>query len=129
MKPIIRLFFKTLRALLGPLLLLGNRITRPKGIVRNSAAQQAVDARTAQLALYHFPTCPFCLKAHRAMQRLSLNIDLRNAQHDPVHRQALLAGGGKIQTPCLRITDAQGQDVWLYESRAIIAYLEREVAA
>lgn len=129
MKPIIRMFFKTLRALLGPILLLMNRITRPKGVVRNSAAQQVVDTRTGQLALYHFPTCPFCLKARRAMHRLSLNIDLRNAQHDPAHRQALLEGGSKIQTPCLRITDAQGQSIWLYESRDIIAYLEREFAA
>ena len=129
MKPIIRLFFKILRALLGPVLLLLNRITRPKGIVRHSAAQQAVDARTARLALYHFPTCPFCLKTRRTMRRLSLNIDLRNAQHDPAHRQALVAGGSKIQTPCLRITDAQGQSTWLYESRDIIAYLEREFAA
>jgi glutaredoxin len=128
MKPIIRLFFKTLRALLGPVLLLLNRLTSPKGIVRHSAAQQAVDARTARLALYHFPTCPFCLKARRTMHRLSLNIDLRNAQHDPAHRQALLAGGSKIQTPCLRITEAQGQSIWLYESRDIIAYLEREFA-
>ena len=129
MKPVIRLFFKTVRAIVGPVMLLGNRLTRPKGVVRTAAAQQAVDARTQQMTLYHFPTCPFCLKARRAMQRLSLNIELRNAQHDPVHRQALLAGGGKIQTPCLRITDAQGQDVWLYESRDIIAYLEREFAA
>lgn len=129
MKPIIRLFFKTVRAIVGPVMLLGNRLTRPKGVVRTAAAQQVVDVRTAQLALYHFPTCPFCLKARRTMQRMSLNIELRNAQHDPVHRQALLTGGGKIQTPCLRITDAQGQDVWLYESRDIIAYLEREFAA
>lgn len=129
MKPVIRLFFKTVRAIVGPVMLVGHRVTRPKGVIRAPTAQQAVDARTAQMALYHFPTCPFCLKARRAMQRLSLNIELRNAQHDPVHRQALLAGGGKIQTPCLRITDVQGQDVWLYESRAIIAYLEREFAA
>ena len=129
MKPIIRLFFKTVRAIVGPIMLLGNRLTRPKGVVRTAAAQQAVDVRTAQLALYHFPTCPFCLKARRTMHRLSLNIELRNAQHDPMHRQDLLTGGGKIQTPCLRITDAQGQNAWLYESRAIIAYLEREFAA
>lgn len=129
MKPVIRIFFKTVRALVGPVMLLGNRITRPKGMVRTDAAQQAVDARTAQLALYHFPTCPFCLKARRAMHRLSLNIELRNAQHDSIHREALLAGGSKIQTPCLRITDAQGQNIWLYESRDIIAYLEREFAA
>lgn len=129
MKPLIRIFFRTLRALLGPVLLFINWITRPKGVIRPAAAQQAIDARTQHLGLYHFPTCPFCLKARRVMHRLSLNIDLRNAQHDPVHRQALLAGGGKIQTPCLRITDAQGQSIWLYESRDIIAYLEREFAA
>lgn len=129
MKPVIRMFFKTVRAIVGPVMLLGNHLTRPRGLVRAAAAQQAVDARTAQLALYHFPTCPFCLKARRAMQRLSLNIELRNAQHDAVHRQALLAGGGKIQTPCLRITDAQGQSRWLYESGDIIAYLEHEFAA
>ena len=129
MKPIIRIFFKTLRALLGPILLLLNRITRPKGLVREAAAQGTVDARTTHLALYHFPTCPFCLKARRAMQRLSLKIDLRNAQHDPTHRQALLEGGGKIQTPCLRIIDAQGKSRWIYESQTIIAYLEHEFAA
>lgn len=129
MKPLIRLFFKTLRALVGPVLLLGHRLTRPKGVMRTDLAQQAVDARTAQMALYHFPTCPFCLKARRTIQRLSLNIELRNAQHDPAHRQALLTGGGKIQTPCLRITDTQGQCVWLYESHDIIAYLEREFPA
>lgn len=127
MKPVIRLFFKTVRAIVGPVMLVGHRVTRPKGVIRAPTAQQAVDARTAQMALYHFPTCPFCLKARRAMQRLSLNIELRNAQHDPAHRQALLAGGSKIQTPCLRITDAQGQSTWLYESRDIIAYLEREL--
>ena len=126
MKPIIRIFFKTLCALIGPILLLVNWITRPKGVVRPVAEQHAIDARTQHLALYHFPTCPFCLKARRVMRRLSLKIDLRNAQHDPIHRQALLHGGGKIQTPCLRITDAQGQTTWMYESADIMAYFERE---
>jgi glutathione S-transferase len=60
------------------------------------------------------------------MRRLSLNIELRDAQHDPVHRQALLAGGGKVQTPCLLIPDSNGQTAWLYESNDIIAWLERE---
>src|SRR5512139_2081553 len=122
MKPLIRLFFRTLRLVLTPFLLLGNRLTRPKGIVRPAAAQAAVDARTRSLALYHFPTCPFCLKARRTMHRLSLKIELRNAQHDPAHRDALVAGGGKPQVPCLRIADAQGKETWLYESDAIAAY-------
>ena len=126
MKPVIRIFFKTLRALIGPPLLLVNRLTRPKGVERPALAQQAVDARTEHLALYHFPTCPFCLKARRVIRRLSLKIDLRNAQHDPVHREALLRGGGKPQTPCLRITGADGKSTWLYESAAIMTYLEQE---
>ena len=79
MKPLIRLFFRTLRAVLGPFLLLGNWLTRPKGIVRPPAEQQAVDARTRKLALYHFPTCPFCLKTRRVIRQLSLDIELRNA--------------------------------------------------
>ncbi len=129
MKPIIRMFFKTLRALIGPPLLFINWLTRPKGMVRSPDAQQAIDTRTRQLALYHFPTCPFCLKARRAMRRLSLKIDLRNAQHDAAHRQALLNGGGKIQTPCLLITGAGGNSTWMYESKDIMAYLEQEFGA
>jgi glutaredoxin len=129
MKPLIRLFFKTLRAVLGPFLLLGDWLTRPKGIVRPAAEQQAIDARTRNLALYHFPTCPFCLKARRTVRRLSLGIELRDARNDEAHRSALVAGGGKPQVPCLQITDANGQQSWLYESDAINAYLNREFGA
>src|SRR5512139_487821 len=126
MKPLIRLFFKTLRAILGPIMLLGDWLTRPKGIVRPAAEQQAVYARTRNLALYHFPTCPFCLKARREMRRLSLDIELRDARSDAAHREALIAGGGKPQVPCLLIRDGQGRAAWLYESNEISAYLNRE---
>ena len=129
MKPLIRLFFRTLRAVLGPFLLLGNWLTRPKGIVRPPAEQQAVDARTRNLALYHFPTCPFCLKTRRVIRRLSLGIELRNARSDATHRAALIAGGGKPQVPCLLITGDDGQQTWLYESDAINAWLNREFGA
>jgi len=126
MKPLIRLFFKTLRLVLTPFMLAWFWLTRPKGVVRAAAEQQAVDARTRNLALYHYPTCPFCLRTRRKIQRLSLNIELRDAQHDAVHRAALIAGGGKPQVPCLLITDAQGTPTWLYESGDINAYLARE---
>ncbi len=129
MKPLIRLFFRTLRLVLGPFLLLGNWLTRPKGIVRPEAEQQAIDARTRQLALYHFPTCPFCIKSRRVMRRLSLNIALRDARNNPHDRDALIAGGGKAQVPCLQMTDANGQQSWLYESDAINAYLNHEFGA
>ena len=126
MKFLIRLFFRTLRLILGPFMLLGNWLTQPKGIVRPEAVQQAIDARTRTLALYHFPTCPFCIKSRRVMQRLSLNIALRDAKNDEAHRAALIAGGGKPQVPCLLITDDNGQHTWLYESDAINAWFNRE---
>ena len=129
MKPLIRLFFRTLRLILAPFMLVGYWLTRPKGVVRPAAAQEAVDARTRKLALYHYPTCPFCLKTRRVIRRLSLKIELRDAQNDPDHRAALIAGGGKPQVPCLLITDDQGKQTWLYESDAINAYLTREFGA
>ncbi len=129
MRPLIRLFFRTVRLVLTPLLLAANRLTQPRGVVRPPAAQAAVDARTRSLALYHFPACPFCIKVRRAMKRLSLDIELRNAQHDAAHRDALVAGGGKPQVPCLLIKAADGSETWLYESDAILAYLNREFGA
>ena len=126
MKFLIRLFFKTLRLILGPFLLLANWLTQPKGIVRPEAEQRAIDARTRKLALYHFPTCPFCLKSRRVMRRLSLNVELRDAKSNDTHRAALIAGGGKPQVPCLLIIEGDGQQTWLYESDAINAYFNRE---
>lgn len=129
MRPLIRLFFRTLRLVLAPFLLLGNWLTQPKGVVRTPEAQAAVDARTRALALYHFPTCPFCLKVRRTMKRLSLNIELRDARSDEAHRAALIAGGGQPQVPCLLITAPDGKETWLYESDAINAWLNREFGA
>ncbi len=126
MKPLIRLFFKSLRLVLGPFMLLAHRLRLPKGIVRPPAEQQAIDARTRNLALYHFPACPFCLKTRREIHRLSLDIELRDARNVEAHRAALVAGGGKPQVPCLLITDAAGRQTWLYESDAINAWLNRE---
>lgn len=125
MKCFFRIFFKTLRATLGPFMLLWEKLTAPKGVVRTAQAQQQVDQQCRSLALYQFKTCPFCIKVRREIKRLSLNIELRDAQHDADNRDALLEGGGKVQTPCLRITDTQGNSQWLYESSDIIQYLHK----
>jgi len=121
----IKLFFRTLRLILMPCMLLWAKLAMPKGIVRNAEEQQRIDRECEQLALYHFKTCPFCIKVRHELARLSLPIPLRDAQHDPEHREALLQGGGKVQTPCLRVTDAQGQVQWMYESNDIIQYLQQ----
>lgn len=123
MKFLIRAFFRTLRAVLGPFMLLKECLTQPRGVVRDSALQTTVNLQCQNLALYQFSTCPFCIKVRQEMRRLSLPIEQRDAQHNATHRAELLQGGGAVKVPCLKITDASGQSQWLYESDAIIAYL------
>lgn len=119
----IKIFFKILRLILTPFVLLWARLATPKGIARPAELQKQVDRDCEKLALYQFHTCPFCIKVRHEMARLSLPITLRDAQHE--YRADLLAGGGKIQTPCLRITDERGDVQWLYESGDIIGYLQQ----
>jgi glutaredoxin len=125
MKIIFKMFFKTLRLVLMPFMLLWASAGKPKGVVRTGEAQAKVGGECAQMALYHFSTCPFCIKVRHEMARLSLPIRLRDAQHDAVNRADLLQGGGKVQTPCLQITDSQGNVQWMYESNDIIKYLQQ----
>ena len=126
MKPLIRLFFRTLRRLLGPFMLLWERISRPAPVQREAQAQVVNDC--AQLALYQFRTCPFCIKVRRELHRLALPIELRDAQLDARHQADLLAGSGRNQVPCLRVAGADGQVQWITESGAIVAYLQQRFA-
>lgn len=123
MKWLFRTFFKTLRLILAPVLLLLERLSAPMGLVRAPEAQADVDRQCDDLALYQFRSCPFCIKVRQEMRRLSLNIEKRDAQNDATHREALLQGGGKPMVPCLRIRDEQGNSRWMYESGDIIEYL------
>jgi glutaredoxin len=128
MKLVIRYFFKLVHAILGPILLAADRLTAPRGIERDPSEQQRIDALTKDLVMYQFLTCPFCIKTRRAIRRLSLNIETRDALGHAPSRQQLLEGGGKIKVPCLRITADDGSVEWLYESNEIISYLEQRVA-
>ena len=123
MKTVIRAFFRTLRTVLGPFMLLKERLTQPTGVKRAPEGQATVDLQCQSLALYQFSTCPFCIKVRQEMRRLSLPIEKRDAQHDSVNRDALLQGSGATKVPCLKITDSQGQTQWLQDSNAIMAYL------
>lgn len=125
----MKTFFKIVRAVLGPFLLLKERLTAPAGLVREAAAQAEVERQCRGLALYQFTTCPFCIKVRQEMRRLSLPIELRDARSDPVHRAALLEGGGKPMVPCLRIREAGGAERWMYESDDIVAYLRQRFSA
>jgi len=128
MKPLIRLFFRTLRIVLGPFLLLWEGLSRPKPVVRAPALQAQVDQACRSLALYQFKTCPFCLKVRQEMHRLALPVEQRDAQHDLQNKAELLQGSGRDQVPCLKVTDATGQVQWIKDSAVIISYLNQRFA-
>ncbi len=129
MKTMIRAFFRTVRLVLGPIMLLKERLTQPAGVQRAPATQAAIDQQCQSLVLYQFSTCPFCIKVRQEMRRLSLPIEKRDAQHNTANREHLLQGSGATKVPCLKITDANGQTRWLQDSTAIVAYLRERFAA
>ncbi len=128
MKPLIRLFFRTLRVVLGPFMLLFEVLSRQKPVVRPPAQQAQVDQDCRSLVLYHFKTCPFCIKVRKEMHHLALTVEKRDAQHDAKNKADLIAGSGRDQVPCLKVTDASGQVQWIKDSGAIISYLNQRFA-
>ena len=102
-------------------------ITRPRKQKRSPQEQAKVEAEISHYALYQFYACPFCVKTRRALHRLNLPMQKRNAKEGSEHRAALLSGGGAVKVPCLRI-QKDGQDTWMYESSEIIKFLEQKFA-
>jgi glutathione S-transferase len=72
--------------------------------------------------LYYSNYCYFCQKVLTFLNGRTHQISLLSTS-DHAHRSSLMAGGGKTQVPCLRITDSDGKDSWLYESDDILAYI------
>lgn len=124
MRIVIRYFFRTLRLILTPFMLISERLSTPKGVARSPEEQARVDHASEKLALYQFRACPFCIKVRKEMARLGVNLETRDAQHNKDHRTALETGGGRIKVPCLLIQNDEGQHEWLYESDAIKAWLQ-----
>lgn len=125
MRPVIRLFFRLLRRLLMPFMLIYAALSKPKPVARAAEAQAQVDAQCRRLRLYQFATCPFCIKVRKEIHRLALPIEMANVQRDADARIALEQGGGRVKVPCLRIEHEDGRIEWMYESSDINAYLRQ----
>ena len=115
--------FKPVRWILGQIIIFIDWATRPKPVQRTAEAQAEVDKQTADMALYHFQMCPFCVKTRRQIHRLGLNIENRDARNDPKWNQELIEEGGRYQVPCLKIATDDGSVQWMYESTDINDYL------
>ncbi|MCU1722245.1 glutathione S-transferase N-terminal domain-containing protein [Pseudomonas sp. 5P_5.1_Bac1] len=119
---------KALRVGLGQVIVFLDWISRPAKRKRDPAAQARVEQEARGLSLYQFHACPFCVKTRRTLHRLNVPVTLRDAKNNEQDRQALLTEGGKIKVPCLRIEE-DGKTTWMYESKAIIAYLDQRFSA
>jgi glutaredoxin len=117
---------KIIRFVLGRLILLLDFLFSPPTVKRSDSLQKKVDAAFQGMSIYQFETCPFCVKVRRFLRGASISLPLRDAKAEPF-RGELLAGGGKLQVPCLKIEE-QGRVRWLYESKDIIAFLQARVA-
>jgi glutaredoxin len=90
--------------------------------------ERLVELNTASehLKLYQFEYCPFCVKTRRAIQRLGMEIETRNANTNEKWHQELVEQGGSYQVPCLKISNPDGSVEWMYESNVIIQYLNEK---
>lgn len=118
---------QVIRWILGRIILFVNFATPPRGTKRSAEQQAKINAETKGLTLYQYQACPFCVKVRRAFKRHSLNIETRDAKRNEQFKQELVAGGGALKVPCLRI-EKNGETQWMYESAVIIEYLESRFA-
>ena len=118
----MKILLKAMREGLGRLIVFFDWVFSPKKLKRSEKEQADVNQQVQSLKLYQFYACPFCIKTRRNMKRLNLPIETRNAQSGQ-YRAELLAGGGEVKVPCLRIKE-QGKSTWMYESSDIIQYLD-----
>ena len=119
----MRFFLRLLREGSGRVLILIDWLVKPSIVKRSSEDQSKVDQETKILKLYQFYACPFCIKTRRAIKRLNLKVETRNAQAAGEFRKELELSGGKIKVPCLKVEGA-GEASWIYESNDIIKYLD-----
>jgi len=118
----MRSFLRLLREGSGRILILIDWLFKPSVLIRSEEEQIKVDHQTKNLKLYQFYACPFCVKTRRAIKRLNLKVETRDAQATGKFRKELEENGGKIAVPCLKIKGSE-EAVWVYESNDIIRYL------
>jgi len=120
----MKYIFYPIHFLVGGIIRIIDFLTSPTPVKRPEAEQKAINKRCKNLTLYHYPTCPFCVRVKRNMKRHNLPIRTLDPRKDPQWMHALKEEGGKVQVPCLQIVAKDGTSTWMYESADINQYLE-----
>ena len=118
--------FQFIRLIVSKIIIFLDKLIPSKTVIRSLDKQKYVDELTSHMLLYQFENCPFCVKTRRAARRLGLKIQTRDALNNPIYKSELLAGGGKLQVPCLRVSGGDNSVQWIYESSDIISYWENQ---
>jgi glutaredoxin len=74
-----------------------------------------------KLDLYYNPSCPYCIKVLKVIEKLDAPITLRDVSQNKEDLKSLIEVGGKMQVPCLFIDGKP-----MYESGDIINWLQKE---
>lgn len=116
------IFWTLIRTILSGLILFFNWVFTPKSMKREAQAQAQINEQMKDFTLYQYKACPFCVKVRREMKRSALNIETKDAKRCESSKEELVAGGGQLKVPCLKINEG-GEEKWMYESKEIISYL------
>ena len=79
----------------------------------------------SELSLYQTAFCPYCERVRGALRHLGAEVERRDIDESPEHREELVQATGRATVPCLRIEDPTGEVRWMHESEDIIDYLEQ----
>lgn len=81
-----------------------------------------------KLALYTMALCPFGWRVTRVINRLGLDVEMRDVLMHPARRDELIEATGRSTVPVLWIQSPDGEVSWMPESRDIIQYLQQTYA-
>ena len=71
-----------------------------------------------KLTLYHYRTCPFCIKVEQFLDEKALKVPIIYIDEDSKAFEMLYEKTGSVQAPCLQIGDE-----FMRESDDIIVFL------
>lgn len=78
-----------------------------------------------KLALYHYPTCFYCRRVRKEIQRLGIEVEERDIWSDSQAMQDLVNARGRRTVPVLKIQEGDSVK-WMPESRDIIHFLREK---
>ena len=76
---------------------LAGQVTGLGAVQRSAAEQGSMEAHCRYLVLYDMPACPYCCMVKRCINRLGLNIPVRDTVIDDDAYQALIEATGSSQ--------------------------------